>query len=227
MGQLEVGPVRFTARRGWRFAWLLVLPAIIVTGCMGPQFTYVADSSAKAYFKVPYQWHKISDSSLAAELKNTGFGAGAGVWDVGYDAAGAPSANHVLNDAATKPFALALVAPLNQAVSNAMSYNLLRDIVLPVTATRRQLAARSGFPLTKFQLLSDNVLTLGNGVHGVRDVFNYTYPDGNTDTFDQVALTNSTSTMVYLLLVHCQSSCYSKNTNQIDTIMSSFTVRGP
>jgi hypothetical protein len=227
MGQLEVGPVRYAARRGWRFAWLLVLPAITVAGCVAPQFTYVADSSAKAYFKVPNQWHKISDSSLAAELKHTGFGTGAGVWDVGYDAAGAPSANHVLNDAATKPFALALVAPLSQAVSNAMSYNLLRDIVLPVTQARRQLAAKSGFPLTGFQLLSDSLVTPGSGVHGVRDIFTYTYPDGKTDTFDQVALTNSDNTMVYLLLVHCQSSCYAKNTNQIDTIMTSFTVRGP
>ena len=219
--------MRYSARLGWRIAWLLVLPAITVTGCVAPQFTYVSDSSAKAYFKVPYQWHKIGDTSLSAELKSSGFGTAAGVWDVGYDAAGAPSANHVLNDAATKPFALALVAPLSRTASNAMSYNLLRDIVLPVTATRRQLAVKSGFPLKRFQLLSDSVITPGNGVHGVRDIFTYTYPDGNTDTFDQVALTNSDNTMVYLLLVHCQSSCYGRNSSQIDTVMKSFTVRSP
>jgi hypothetical protein len=226
MGQREVGPARRAARRGWRIAWLLV-PAIAVTGCLAPQFTYVADSSAKAYFKVPYQWHKISDASLAAELQSSGFSTGTGVWDVGFDAAGAPSAAHVLNDATTRPFVLALVAPLGSVATNAMSYNLLRDIILPVTAPRRQLAARNGFPLKEFRLLSDTLITPGTGVHGVRDVFTYTYPDGNTDTFDQVALTNSTSTMVYLLLVHCQSACYSHNTSQIDTIMTSFTVRNP
>jgi hypothetical protein len=226
MGQRKVGPTRHAARRGWRIAWLLV-PAIAVTGCIAPQFTYVADSSAKTYFKVPYQWHKISDASLAAQLKSSGFSTGTGVWDVGYDAAGAPSATHVLNDATTKPFVLALVAPLSRIATNAMSYNLLRDIILPVTAPRRQLAAKSGFPLKGFQLLSDSLIAPGTGVHGVRDVFTYTYPDGNTDTFDQVALTNSTSTMVYLLLIHCQSACYSQNTSQIDTIMTSFTVRNP
>jgi hypothetical protein len=226
MGQREVGPVRYAARRGWRIAWFLV-PAIAVTGCLAPQFTYVTDSSAKTYFKVPKQWHKISDSSLAAQLKNSGFSTGTAVWDVGYDAAGTPSATHVLNDAATKPFALALVAPLSRIASNAMSYNLLRDIVLPVTAPRRQLAAKSGFPLRGFRLLSDSVVTPGNAVHGVRDIFTYTYPDGNTDTFDQLALTNSNNTMVYLLLVHCQSTCYSKDTNQIETVMTSFTVRSP
>ena len=226
MGQREVGPTRRAARRGWRIAWLLV-PAIAMTGCIAPQFTYVADSSAKTYFKVPYQWHKISDSSLAAELKSSGFSAGTGVWDVGYDAAGAPSAAHVLNDATSKPFVLALVAPLGRTATNAMSYNLLRDIILPVTAQRRQAAAKSGFPLKGFRLLSDSLITPGTGVHGVRDVFSYTYPDGKTDTFDQVALTNSTSTMVYLLLIHCESTCYSQNTSQIDTIMTSFTVRNP
>jgi len=226
MGQREVGSVWYAARRGWRIASLLV-PAVAVAGCLAPQFNYVTDSSAKTYFKVPAEWHKISDSSLAAQLRNSGFSTGAGVWDVGYDAAVAPSASHVLNDAATKPFALALVAPLSRIASNAMSYNLLRDIVLPVTPTRRQEAAKGGFPLRGFKLVSDSVVTPGNGVHGVRDIFTYTYPDGNTDTFDQVALTNSNNTMVYLLLVHCQASCYSKNTNQIDTIMTSFTVRSP
>ena len=84
-----------------------------------------------------------------------------------------------------------------------------------------------GYPLHGFTLLSDRVITPGTGVHGVRDIFSYTYPDGRTDTFDQVALTNSDATMVYLLLVHCTSSCYSKNTSQIDTVMTSFTVRSP
>jgi len=224
----EVGPVRNTARRLGRWAlWLPALAAVGVAGCGAPQFKYAVDSSASTYFKVPHQWHKIDDTSLAAPLKRSGFGSGIGVWDTGYDAAGTPSASHVLSSSASKPFALALVAPLSQAASNAMSYNLLRDFVLPVTPQQRQAAAKHGFPLTGFTLLSDSVITPGSGVHGVRDIFSYTYPDGRTDTFDQVALTNSDATMVYLLLVHCLSTCYSKNTSQIDTVMTSFTVRSP
>jgi hypothetical protein len=219
--------VRCTPRLTWRATWLLVVPVITVAGCAAPQFTYVADSQANAYFKVPYQWHKVSDSSLATQLKNIGFNTGVGLWDVGYDAAGAPSARHVLSAAATRPFAFAFVSPLTKDASNAMSYNLLRDIILPVTAARRQAAARSGFPLKEFRLLSDSVITPGKDVHGVREIFSYTYPEGHTDTFDLVALTNSTSTMLYVLLVHCQSSCYSQNTSQIDTVMKSFTVGSP
>jgi hypothetical protein len=226
--QREVEPVRCTPRRlGWWATWLLVVPGIAVAGCAAPQFTYVADSSAKTYFKVPYHWHKISASSLSAQLNRNGFSTGAGLWEAGYDADGMPSVSHVFSASATKPFAFALVEPLSRTASNAMSYNLLRDFILPVTPAQRQAAAGRGFPLTRFQLLSDSMIAPGSGVHGIREVFSYTYPDGNTDTFDQVALTNSNSTMVYLLLVHCLSACYSKNTTQIDTVMTSFTVRSP
>ncbi|MGN6177048.1 MAG: hypothetical protein ACTHPS_29455, partial [Streptosporangiaceae bacterium] len=69
------------------------------------------------------------------------------------------------------------------------------------------------------------VLTPGQGVHGVRVTFNYTFPDGSTDTFDQVAFTNSDDTQVYLLVLHCLASCYQQNHSAIDTVMTSFTVR--
>jgi hypothetical protein len=106
-----------------------------------------------------------------------------------------------------------------------MSYNELRDIFLPVTSATRQSAAQSGFPLTKFHLLRDNVLTPGQGVHGVRVTFEYTFPDGSTDTFDQVAFTDANDTEVYLLVLHCLASCYQQHHSEIDTVMTSFTVR--
>jgi hypothetical protein len=152
--------------------------AIAVAGCAAPQFTYVADGSAYTYFKVPYGWHKINDGSLAQQLKSPGsvFGAGTGMWDVGYDAATAPTAADLFSPTATQPFAFAFVAPLSAAGSNGMSYNGLRDVMLPVTPQARQAAAKSKFPLTGFRLLRDLVLTPSGGVHGVWDTFDYTYP---------------------------------------------------
>ena len=82
-------------------------------------------------------------------------------------------------------------------------------------------------PVTDFHLLRDSTLTLGQGVHGVRVTFDYTYPGVGTNTFDQVALTNADDTEVYLLLVHCLAACYSEHQSQIDTVMNSFTVRSP
>ena len=207
----------------------VLLVAVIATGCAAPQFTYVSDSGANTYFKVPFGWHRISDGSLAAQFKTKGttLGRVAGTWDIAFDADHAPTAVHLFSPNAKQPFAFAFVTPLSAAASRTLSDNGLRDVLLPVTSASRAQAAQTSFPLTHFKLLRDIVLTPGQGVHGVWDTYNYTYPGGITDTFDQVALTNSSRTQLYVLMVHCVATCYSHNRNQVDTIMSSFTVRSP
>jgi hypothetical protein len=109
-----------------------------------------------------------------------------------------------------------------------MSYDMLRDSVLPVTSTARQsAAAQAGYPLTGFTQIRDQVLTPGQGVHGVRETYDYTDTGGITDTFDEIALTNADQTVVYLLVLHCTTSCYSHDQTEINSVMSSFTVRSP
>jgi len=62
-----------TSRFGKVLGGLGVLLAVgTAAGCAAPQFTYIADTSANAYFKVPYGWHRISDVSLAAQFKTPG-----------------------------------------------------------------------------------------------------------------------------------------------------------
>jgi hypothetical protein len=207
----------------------VLLAVTTAAGCAAPQFTYVSDTGANAYFKVPFGWHKISDVSLAAQFKTPGsvLGQAAGTWDVAFDAASAPAAVHLFSPNASQPFAFAFVTPLSATASNAMSYNGLRDVLLPVTSAARLQATRGSFPLTHFKLLRDTVLQPGQGVHGVWDTYDYTYPGNITDTFDQVAFTNANRTQLYVLMVHCMAACYSHNRDQLDTIMSSFTVRSP
>jgi hypothetical protein len=206
--------------------WLVVM-GVMVAACGAPQFTYVSNSTAHTYFKVPAGWRKLSDSALAAALRG---GSGStkepsGVWSVGYDGNSSPSASHVFGSVVPQPFAFALVEPLNSTASAGMSYNELRDIFLPVTSATRATAAKSGFPLTGFHLLRNDILTQSQGVHGVRVTFDYTFPDGSTDTFDQVAFTNADDTEIYLLVLHCLASCYQRDHSEIDTVMQSFTVR--
>ena len=104
---------------------------------------------------------------------------------------------------------------------------MLRDFMLPVTSNSRQADAASGFPLTNFKQLRDQTITGTQGVHGVRETFQYTFPGGVSDTFDEDVLTNANQTVVYFLLVHCTNSCYNQNQDNIDTVMSSFTVGSP
>ena len=79
--------------------------------------------------------------------------------------------------------------------------------------------------------VDDDVPALAQGVHGVRVTYDYTWAagasPGSADTFDQVALTNADQTVLYLLIIHCTTACYSQNRNSINDIMSSFTVRSP
>ena len=203
-----------------------LLLGVMVSGCSAPQYTYVANSGANTYFKVPHSWHRIVPGALAAVLKAEAGGSG-GAWTVAYEGGAKPAASDFLSFGTAEPFVFAEVGQLSSTASNALSYDTLRDFFLPVTSTARQNAAAQGFPLTGFKQIRDQTLTLSQGVHGVRETFDYTYTGGISDTFDEVALTNADQTVVYLLVLHCTSSCYSNDQSEINDVMSSFTIGSP
>ena len=120
-----------------------LLLGVALSGCAAPQYTYVANSGANTYFKVPYGWHKISDSSLSSELR-TATGSSGGGWTVAYEAGGKPTAGDFLSFGTSQPFVFAEVGQLNSTASNSLSYDTLRDFFLPVTSTARQNVAAEG-----------------------------------------------------------------------------------
>jgi hypothetical protein len=204
----------------------VLLLGATVTGCAAPQYTYVANSSESTYFKVPHSWHQISPDSLAKILQQDSGGSGGG-WTVAYQAGSSPTAGDFLNFDTSQPFVFADVGTLTSTASQGLSYNELRDFFLPVTSsTRQEVSSQGNFPLTDFKQLSDQQLMLSQGVHGVREIYDYT-DAGISDTFDEVALTNADQTVVYLLVLHCTTSCYNSNQTEINDVMTSFTVRSP
>jgi hypothetical protein len=219
----------FRSARGLVGGLALLLVAALTTiglsACGAQQYTYVADSAAGTYYKVPYSWHQISQKDLNAALKAAG-GSGAGIWFTAFDASPAPSAVHDASIDLAKPFVFAQVGQLSQTGSNELSYNSMRDIWLPVTTTARQTGAQEGFPGTNFTQLRDQMISGKQGVHGVRETFKYTF-NGIDNTFDEVVLTNADQTTLYILQVHCTATCYSQNQNDINTVMTSFTVGSP
>ena len=230
---MEVTPLTKRAFRsargltgGLAFLLLGALATVGLSACGAPAYTYVADSAAKTYYKVPTEWHQISQHDLNAALTAAG-GSNPGVWSTAFDAGTAPSGSNFLAPSISKPFVFAEVGSLSPTVSNELSYNVLRDFMLPVTSNARQQEAASGFPLTNFKQLRDQTITAQQGVHGVRETFQYTFPGGIVDTFDEDVLTNADQTVVYFLMLHCTDSCYSQNQNNINTVMSSFTVGSP
>ena len=218
----------FRSTRGLVGGLTILLAAVMTFGlsaCGAPQYTYVADSSAGTYYKVPYNWHQISQQALNAALQAAG-SSGSGMWSTAFDAGSAPSAAHNESIDLPQPFVFAEVGTLTPTASNELSYNMLRDIWLPVTSTTRQTDASAGFSGTNFTQLRDQTITAQQGVHGVRETFQYTFGTV-TDTFDEDVFTNADQTVIYVLQVHCTATCYTQNQNNINTVMSSFTVGSP
>jgi len=217
----------FRSRRGLIGGLTVLLAGVLamvgLSGCGAPAYTYVADDAAGTYYKVPVQWHPVSQKQIDALFTAEG-GSSAGIWSTAFDAGSGPNANHVLAGDLSQPFAFAEVLALNSTASNELSYNMLRDFMLPVTSSTRSNDAQQGFPLTDFKQLVDQTITGKQGVHGVRETFQYTFPGGAANTFDEDVLTNADQTEVYLLMVHCTSTCYTQNQNAINTVMTSFTV---
>lgn len=229
---MEVTPLTnrvFRSTRGLTtgFAFLLMgaLATVGLSGCGAPAYTYVADSSAGTYYKVPSEWHQISQKDLNAAIKAAG-GPSAGIWTTAFDANTAPSADHNGSIDLSQPYVIAQVLALSATGTNELSYNAMRDIWLPVTSSARQTAASEGFPGSNFVQSRDQMISGKQGVHGVRETFQYTL-QGVANTFDEEVLTNADQTELYLLQVHCTQACYTKNQNNINTVMSSFTVGSP
>ena len=199
------------------------LVLVSLAGCGAPAYTYVADSASRTYYKVPTNWHQISQQSLD-QLLSSGGGSTSGVWVAGFDAGKSPSADNVLSYSPASPVVFSEVIQLSPDATNGLSYNGLRDFVLPVSASGRQTYTQGGgSQFSGFSQSRDDTITAANGVHGVRETFQYTV-GGIQDTFDEVSLTNTGQTVVYFLMTHCTSTCYSQNEADIDTVMQSFTV---
>jgi hypothetical protein len=210
-------------------AGLAVLTVSTLAGCGAPAYTYAADKADHAYFKVPAGWHQVSPQFVAQaqNLLNRSFAGAAGgavAWSQAYAAASSPSAVSLL-DAANKPVVYASVQNLKLSLRGELSFNVMRDLLFPVTQGARQQAAAAGETLPGFQSISYNLITTKYNYRGINELFEYDI-NGQPDAFDLTVLTNAATTKLYLLLVQCYQDCFVSNEKQIATVVNSFTVRG-
>jgi len=208
-------------RHVWRVA-LLIIVGLTVAGCLSPSYTYVADSSDNAYFKVPPGWHEVSPSSLQQiQGQST---QGTYLWSRAYDDSNSPSVKDVFSSS-LKPVAYASVLRLSATQAADVSFNSMRDLLLPVTSTARNAASAAHVALSGFQLLSDQTVTDSHHDRGIREIFDYNL-GVIPETFDLTVMTNSDTTKLYFLLVHCQTGSFAANYPQIEKVVGSFTIGG-
>jgi hypothetical protein len=209
-------------RHPWSVAALIIV-GLAVVGCAAPQYHYVSDSADNAYFKVPPSWRQVSPSSLQA-AEGSQSQEGTYLWSEAYDDSAKPSVSNVFS-ATSSPVAYSSVLALSSTERNDISFNSMRDLLLPVTSAARKAAAANHEELSGFASLSDQLITNGNNDRGIREIFDYDL--GTTlETFDLTVLVNSPTTKLYFLLVHCTATCFAANYHQIEAVVGSFTVGG-
>jgi hypothetical protein len=197
--------------------------------CGAPEFTYVKNSGEKTYFKVPHEWHEISEKELDDAIISSDSVAAAVLrqrtWFVAYDAAAVPTPEHLIPLQATdEPFVYAQIRQLDEEEQGGISLDGMRDFYLPFTAAARQATAEDS-TLTGFDPLLDQVITPSDNVHGVHVLYEYTLPGGDPHIFDQTVLVNNAGDRLYALIIKCSTRCYRDRAEELGKIASSFTVR--
>jgi hypothetical protein len=221
-------------RRGARAATrALLLSAVVavlavLAGCGAPHYTYVANSADRTYVKLPTSWRPIDKKALddAIGLDPALTDEQRGLWLEGYDADTTPSPLHLFGPSAAAPAAFVSVQQVPESVRGQFSLDKLRDLFYPVSPSAREAAEldpTSG--LTDFALVSDDVLTPGNGLRGVHSVFRYRMGDGSPQMIDQTAYLNDDASKLYMFFVRCSTECYQQRQQEIGSVVSSFTVR--
>jgi hypothetical protein len=201
------------------------------TACGAPEYTYVANSEQRTYVKIPSAWRPVDARELDAAfgLDPAMSAADEGIWHVAYDAAPVPAMDHLVGWTATEPVVFVSVRQIPQSARGQFSLDGLRDLFFPVSPTSRQQVA--GNPLAAgglgdFAQFTDQVLTPGTGLRGVHTVFRYRLGDGPPQMIDQTVYLNDDASTIYMLLVRCTTTCYADRQEEIENVVSSFTVRG-
>jgi hypothetical protein len=177
------------------------------------------------YVKIPASWHSIDQKDLndAIGLDPAEDASSRGLWLQAYDAAETPSPLHLFGSSATEPAALVSVQRVPETSRGGLSLDGLRDLFFPVSPTARQNSQNP--QLSGFGLITDDVLTPGDGLRGVHTVFRYSLGGGPPQMMDQTAYLNDDASKVYVLLVRCSTTCYKDRHGEIDNVVSSFTIR--
>jgi hypothetical protein len=209
--------------------WLaLAASALVLIGCGAPEYTYVTNSDDRTYLRVPSSWQALDSKSILEGMgvdptldpEQSGF------WLEGYDADASPSVAHLLGQHSAAPAVFVGVRTVPMALRGQVSMDVLRDLWRPVSPTAREQAEQGQMsPFSGFQLVSDEVLTPGDGLRGVHSVYRYRILDGPPQVFDQIVYTNDDASKIYMFYLRCSAECYEQRSSEINAVVSSFTVR--
>ncbi len=205
---------------------LVLVSLLLLTSCGAQSQTYAASKSDGVFFTVPKEWHLISNAALNKfEAKNAqGLAAerqSLVTWQVAYSIEPKVKPSQIFEiDAPKKAVAFARVRNLSADEINAVSLNVLRDVIVPLS----QWVSVPTVDTPPFDIYDDYEV-VEKGARGIRTIFTFTHK-GVAQTIDQTAMLSPDRSKVYLFIIRCTNSCYKKNEKLMTKISNSFTVRG-
>ena len=197
-----------------------------LTGCGESSKLYPASKSEGVFFSVPTNWKALSTASLNKYEKESTDAEAASrqalvKWQIAYTTNKKLKVPEVFNlTAPSQPLVFARVRDLESSEINSVSYNSLRDVIVPVT----QIIAGDDPSAPDFQILVDQEV-VQKGARGVQTVYSFSIDD-KEQTINQTSLMSNDRTTMYIFVVRCTTECYAKNKKKIEEIVSSFTVEG-
>ena len=197
-----------------------------LTGCGESSKLYPASKSEGVFFSVPTNWKALSTASLNKYEKESTEPEGAArqalvKWQIAYTTSKKLKVSEVFNlTAPSQPLVFARVRDLESSEINSVSYNTLRDVIVPVTS----IINGDDPSAPDFQILVDQEV-VQKGARGVQTVYSFSIDD-KEQTINQTSLMSNDRTTMYIFVVRCTTECYAKNKKKIEEIVSSFTVEG-
>ena len=207
----------------------LLLPFVVIalglTGCASTQM-YAKNKSEGVYFTVPNGWKKISQKDLAkreSESKASGAADRLSLvsWQEAYSKGGEATPSDVFSLKAPKsPLVYVRVRTLSIDEVQSVSYNSLRDIIVPLTSWINKGNETNSF------VLNNDVEAIQRGGRGVHTIYSFVGNDGVDQTINQAAYLSNDHSKIYVLLVRASTKDYMASEKALNKIADSFTIRG-
>jgi hypothetical protein len=208
-----------------RARWVVAAAVVAALAACGspPSFRYVASTDRSVVLKVPSSWAEVDPASL-------GFTNTSDTWRAYYDGSGRPNpADFMSGDVPlTSPAApVVKVATLKIPTGSKVTEQDLADLLLPTSQTELVKMARqswlNGVTLQAYGTLEKTPVKTATST-GIRMVSGYNFGGPNI-IVEKVAVTDTSASHIHVIQVWCAEQCFVQNRAQIDSILSTFTVK--
>lgn len=210
---------------------VLIGVAIIISVSGGVRYRYVSHRNAAGenlYFEMPANWTLFHQRQLLAEssahLNSAQIAqVESQSWVNAFSGAPRATLSRQSGIASKVPFGIIQAYQLPTSQKNNFSLASLRVLLLP----QDPLTAVASSTSNSYKILSYAEFVRPGSFRGSHMVVDVKLPNGTMGTLDQVAMVNSATTWVFLIGVGCDKSCFSHYQSQIESVVSSWSVKEP